>query len=243
MSSRAIIQAVRVAAVGLVVFGLAACGGEAAGDADQESGASESSAAAEASAGSSCVADYAESPCALLTAELARQEFPDVPAGLEPEVMGSVCELTWEGDRTREMEVGAGTMEIPVSNQLSLGWIDTYQERPAEQFRRAYLPTREEVERGAEMMQEEYEKQAEEQGLSASQKEMGQEVGESVASASRFEAVDAVGDQASWSANFNTLYVLRGHTNFQVSAKVSGSEEENRQAAIRLAEAVMEDCR
>lgn len=243
MSSPSIIQAARVAAVGLVFFGLAACGGEAAEGAADGGETSGTTAAAETSGGSFCVADYAESPCALLTAEFARQEFPGVPAGLEPEVMGSVCELTWESDRVREMKIGKGTMEVPVDNQLSLGWIDTYQERPAEQFRRAYLPTREEVERGAEIMQEEYEEEAEKQGLSDSQEEMGQEVGESVASASRFEAVNTVGDQASWSANFNTLYVLQGNTNFQVSAKISGSEEENRGAAIRLAEAVMEDCR
>jgi hypothetical protein len=236
-------RAARVAATGLVFLGLSACGGESAGTAGEGSEASGATAAAETSGAGSCVADYADSPCSLLTAELARREFPQAPADLEPEVAGSVCELSWESERTRQMDVGSRTMEVPDDDQLSLGWIETYQERPAEQFRRAYLPTQEEMERGAEMMQEEFEERAEERGLSESQEEAGQELGEAVASGNRFEPVDAVGDQASWNARFNELNVLQGNAKFRVAARVSASEEENRQAAVDLAKAVMAACR
>lgn len=231
-----------VAVAGLVIAALAGCdGGTEAEDETVEAAASG------VAGGSSCVADYADSPCELLTADLVRQVLPGVPAEIEQEShsgsMFSSCSYSWPSDRVATREVAGRTIEYPEHNSVGLSWIETYESGdPQARFRREYLPTEEEMRRGLDRMEEEFDEQAEERGLDESQREIGRDLGRSVASSMSFEPVDGVGDRASWTANHNDLHVLVGDIKFQVSATVSSDESENRQTAIGLAEALMAAC-
>lgn len=199
-----------------------------------------------AAGGSSCVAEYAENPCELLTEDLVRSQVPDAPAELENDSYSgssfSSCSYSWPSDRMATQTVMDRTIEYEESNQISLAWIETYEKNAADQFRRAYLPTDEELQRGAEMMEEQFEERAEEEGLSETEKEVGKGLAESAMSGMSFEQVDGVGDNASWSGGHDNLNVLHGDTRFEITATVSGDDAENRRTAVDVAEALMAAC-
>lgn len=230
-----------VAAIALAAW--AGCGG-GAGEAGSEAEVADGETARGTErSGASCVADYQESSCELLTRELVRGELPDAPAEMEQERRGGSCSYSWPSDRTATREIGQGTIEYNENDRIGLSWIETYEEDAADQFRRSYLPTDEEMQRGREIMQEEYEERAQEEGLTEEQQEMGESVAEGAGRNMSFEKVDGVASNASWNAGDATLYVLDGSTTFQIEAVVSADDAANREAAVGIAEAVMEACR
>ena len=234
-----------VAAVGLAVALLVGCGGPAEDDGAAEEGETEEMAEAGGDAEASCVADYADTPCDLLTAELVRAELPEAPADLEQDSYSgssfSSCSYAWPSDRMASQEVAGRTIEYEVDNTIMLSWIDTYEtDDPRASFRRSYLPTEEEVERGREMMQEQLDEAVEEGELTEEQRDVAGDLEESVAGGMRFEPVEGAGDMASWSGS--TLYVLDGATHFQIEADVSDEATEDREAAIAVANALIAAC-
>ncbi len=242
----------RHAPVGLLilatVLALGACGdggGEAAaGEVERE--AASGAVVGAGGAAASCVADYASNPCDLLTGELVRGEIAGAPPDTEQDSYSgssfSSCSYSWPSDRMASREVAGRSIEYPESNSIRLAWIETYEtDDPRARFRREYLPTEEEVQRGREMMAERLDEQVQEGELSESQRELAGDMADAVPGGLSFQAVDDVGDMASWSGN--TLYVLDGATSFQVEADVSTESREDRDAAVRIATALMTACR
>ncbi|MDX1624105.1 MAG: hypothetical protein R3199_08990 [Gemmatimonadota bacterium] len=233
-------------AAALTIALIVGCGEGAQEETGEGGAATEEVATGEGATGSSCVAEYAETPCDLLTADLVQQHLPDAPAELEQNSYSgssfSSCSYSWPSDRMATQTVMDRTIEYEESNQVSLAWIETYEENAADRFRRAYLPTEEELQRGAEMMEERFERRAEEEGLGETEKEVGKGLAESVMSGMSFERVDGVGDNASWNGGHDNLNVLHGDTRFEITATVSGDDAENRRAAVEVAKALMAAC-
>lgn len=197
-------------------------------------------------ASASCIADYAESPCELLTAELVQTTLPAAPTDLEQSSysgsMFSVCTYSWPSDRTGSREVMGRTVEYEENNSVGLSWIKTYDgDDPGAEFRREYLPTDAEVERGREMMQETLDERVAEGEMTEDERAVAEGLTESVAGGLSFVAVEGVGDLASWGGG--TLHVLDGTTAFQVDVDISADADEDRQAAIAVANALMGACR
>lgn len=199
---------------------------------------------AEAAAAPSCIAVFAEDPCKLLTEDVVRQVLPDAPQDIEQaSSTGSFasCAYSWPSERTRTMKIGNNSVEIPLDNTVSLGWIDSYKRSPQKQFRRAYLPTDEERARAREMLAREFEKKAKEKGLSEQQQEIGaalMDVG--MAAQSEARALDGVGSMAVVSGN--ELHVLHGDTKFDLRVDVSADAAANEAAAVALARLLLETC-
>lgn len=189
--------------------------------------------------GESCVADYADAPCELLTPDLVRAQFPDAPPDVEGRsLMPDMCNYRWPSDRVSQRTFQGQTIESEETNDVGLNHIDTYKYDPPERFRTAYL--RENRGRDQAMLEE----HAEQEGLDEAERETAEDIVESAAGSMRFEPIDGIGDMASWGGpgGGGTLYVLDGDTKFEIASSVSADESENREAAIRLARAVMAAC-
>lgn len=244
MPTPSIDRMMNVAVAGLLISLLAGCGG---GTDEEASVEEDGTPATEVGSGgeASCVADYAERPCDLLTEDLVRARFPDAPAEIEQDShsgsMYSSCSYSWPSDRMATQEVAGRTMEYPESNTVGLSWIETYEsDDPRAQFRREYLPTGEEMQRGREQMERELDERTAEGEMTEEQRDVAGEVAESVGGDLSFEPVDEAGDMASWSGT--TLYVLDGATNFQVEANVSAESSVDREAAVAVANELMAAC-
>lgn len=225
----------------IALFAWVGCGGGGEGGASEEESARDAE-----TAEASCVADYAESPCDLLTEEIVRREVGDVPAEIEVNDMPGgfpLCGYSWPSERTETREFAGRTMEFSVANDVRLSSIETYEDDAGERFRRSYLPTAEERERAREMMRESFERRAEEEGLGETEREIGEgiaDVAEEATASSR--RVEEVGSNASWSGGISTLHVLDGSTKFEITADVSADDAANRETAAALARAVMAAC-
>lgn len=198
--------------------------------------------------GNSCVAEYAERPCDLLTEELVRRELPDAPAELDQDRIESAtyaCKYSWPSERMVTMEVMGNSVEYEDDNVVLLSWIEAYEDDPQGRFRRSYLPTAEELDRAGEAFEEEFDKEAEERGLGEQEKEIGEGLGEGLMKGVSFEPVEGIGTMASVDHTHGQadLYVLDGDTNFQVSVNVSADDAEDRARAVAIAERILEACK
>lgn len=238
----------RIIVVAVTLFAWIGCGGD--GETGGENGAAEAGAAGmaqrTADTGPSCVADYEESPCDLLTEEIVRSEVPNVPPEIEKtDSPGgfSMCSYSWPSDRKETRELMDRTFEVEVDNRVDLSSIETYEKNAVDRFRRAYLPTAEELQRGREIMQEEFEKRAEEEGLSETEKEIGEGLADvAMEKTASSRKVDGVGSNASWSGGISSLHVLHGDTKFEIRAEVSADDATNRETAAAVARAVIAAC-
>lgn len=228
-----------LAAASLLLSGCADDGASAGG-----APAAADTGAAEASAAPSCIAEFAEDPCQLLTEAVLRQALPQAPQDIEQASRtGRVasCAYTWPSERTRTMKIGPNSVEIPLDNTVSLGWIEAYRQMPQEQFRRAYLPTEEEQARAREMLAREFEKKAKEKGLSEDQQRVGESLMEvGMAGQAQPRPLDGLGSMAVVSGN--DLHVLHGNTKFDLRVDVSASAADNEAAAVALARLLLETC-
>ena len=204
-----------------------------------------------ASAGqASCVADYAQRPCELLTPELVKGVYPylpDLPSTLKTQetLATTSCQHSWAGERTQILRMGNNEIEVPLPNRVAISWIDRKDGEGAEErFRNTYRTLSEE-EKAATMaaLDRELEKQA--TGMSDEQKALAGGIGRGLVNTLRYQPVEGVATAAAWDARpqSSTLKVLDTDTAFGIEADISADSDVNRELAIALARAVMAACR
>lgn len=198
-------------------------------------------------AGPSCIADFVDKPCLLLTSDLVKEHFPTLPEGVETREILSLksCEYTWPGDRVMMIKVSNFEVEAPVTNRIAISWIGVHEpDKALERFTSTYRNlTEEEKAQTIAALQEELDKQAPD-GMAGEQKELASGIGASLINASQFENVDNVGTAAAWDGNTmgNSLKVLDRDTEFSIDVNISDSEADNRELAVQIANGVMDSC-
>lgn len=198
-------------------------------------------------ASTSCLSDYAERPCEILTEELLREAMPSTPATIEKqETKRGVfsCSYSWPSERKSQMTMMGRTIEIPENNQLSLSMVKDYEKDAQKMFRRAYLPTKEEQERAQKMFDKQLNKKIAEGKLDKKTSSIARGMLNSTGGLeTRNEKVEDVATMASWSpAKQGVLYVLDGRTKFQVVSDISADSNENKQVAVVLAKKLLNAC-
>lgn len=199
-------------------------------------------------AGPSCIADFVDKPCQLLTSALVKTHFPALPDEVETREILSLksCEYTWPGDRVMMVKVSNMEVEAPVTNRIAISWIGVHEpEQALARFTNTYRNlTAAEKAQTIAALQEQLDKQAPE-GMDGDQKALASGIGASLINASQFENVAAVGTAAAWDGNpmGNSLKVLDRDTEFSIDVNISDDEADNRALAVEIANGVMDSCR
>lgn len=195
----------------------------------------------------SCIADYAQRACDLLTPELVAGVYVDLPDDINSEETAATrsCQHSWPGERTQLLKAGNIEMEVPLRNRVGISWIEKKKDaESAEAWFRHVYRTLSAEEKAATLaaLDKELEKQT--AGLSEVQKELAGSFGRDLINANRYETIEGVGTAAAWDANplSPTLKVLSGDTEFGIEADISADSSVNRDLAIALARAVIAAC-
>src|SRR5690606_8821823 len=117
---------------------LTACGD---GQDTTQAPAPDSPAGQRLASGPSCLADFADKPCELLTAARGKAAYPALPEGVETAENPGLhsCECGWPGDRTRLVKVSTFEVEPPIPNRVAINWIRKKDaDRALEQFQLTY---------------------------------------------------------------------------------------------------------
>lgn len=241
-----------ISLVTLLITGLVACGEGDVTRSSPESPATMEPTAQQGEAtppaGPSCIADFVDKPCQLLTPALVKQHFPTLPESVESREILSLksCEYTWPGDRVTMIKTANFEVEAPVTNRIAISWIGVHEpDKAVERFTSTYRNlTEEEKAQTIAALQEQLDKQAPE-GMAGDQKALASGIGASLINASKFENVDNVGTAAAWDGNTmgNSLKVLDRDTEFSIDVNISDSEANNRVLAVQIANGVMDSCR
>jgi len=222
---------------------LTACGD---GQDTTQAPAPDSPAGQRLASGPSCLADFADKPCELLTAARVKAAYPALPEGVETAENPGLnsCEYSWPGDRTRLVKVSTFEVETPIPNRVAINWIRKKDaDRALEQFQLTYrnLSDEEKAEAVA-AVEAQLAKRAED--LPEDQRALASGLGKSLIEASHFEPVEGVGSAAVWDggALVNSLKVLDRDTEFGIEVDISADPAQNRALAIAVAREVMAAC-
>lgn len=196
-----------------------------------------------------CLADYRGRECELLTPELFQDAVPELQV-VELEVedssaYGGGCTLSWPGERTKTINAGPVSMDLPVPNSVSFSQVLALEGDAADGFERRHrVPddvTRERISAQTQKSLGQLEAEGE---LSQQQASIGRAFANAMMSNIRWEPVSDLGDRAAWGGVGNApgLDVLVGNTQFSVAADVSDDETEDRAIAEALARKLIEAC-
>ncbi len=220
----------------------------ACGDGDTSATAPAETAAADRAppSGSSCIADFAQRPCQLLTADLVRDVYPSLPESVNTSetLPTSSCQHSWGGDRARLINVGALEVEIPHDNRVALSWIRQHEaSRATHQFQLTYRNLSEE-EMAATLAALDEQLASMEGEMPEEERVLAGRIGRDMIAATRYEPVDNLGSAATWTGGgqANTLKVLDRDTEFGIEVDIDDDGEVNRELAIQLARAVIASC-
>ena len=196
----------------------------------------------------SCISSYIGKPCALLTAEIVKNEFPRFPADAEKKELISLqsCSYNWPGNgRTRTMNIGGREMEIPVSNEIGILWIKKKNiETALSGFKNSYRTlSEEEKAKAAEAMQKALNDRSD--GLTKDQKAMASGMSKGFLKNMKYETITGIGTAAAWGgvgAGGSSLKVLDGDTEFEISTNITDVEADNKKLAVALAKSLIASC-
>ena len=227
----------RASALLLAVVLFAAC------DEEKSSG---NGGSASGSGGSSNLADYADNPCDLMSADDVRSVVPDLPADAT-HYTGTkslkMCQYTWPSDRKATRTVMGRTIEYAVENTVCLNWIRKVRGTDAlAWFKNAYRAmTPEEKAQMKAALEKAMDEKVESGEVSRDAKKVCTSTSGGMIDTLRFENVDGVGTAAAWGGTKDSvgLKVLDGDWEFEIQVDVSEDEAENRAAAIALAKKVL----
>jgi hypothetical protein len=245
----------RICAAALLLTGsLAGCGGEDASPAArQESGTAApvgGTALAHDDVGR-CLLDRADTPCDVLDPELVREALPML-AGRELAqndlgTMGGGCSVTWNSGRTTNLGEGMTQMEFEAEDSIAIAAIKPYAStNPVVGFRLAHkTPDAAAREQAAQAAARRLDQQQAEGRLSDEQREAAVAMATRMLDSIQWEEIADLGDAAAWggTGRFRSLDVLLGGSILSVTAELSNTAEENRDAAVAVARAVIERCR
>ncbi len=200
--------------------------------------------------GSSCIVDYIDKPCELLTAELIKVDFPLLPDQVEKQEVLQLqsCAYIWPSDgRISTMKVAGKEMEIPVSNEIGIKWIrQKGGDNALQYFRNAYhTPTEEEKASAAAAMDRALEERSGE--LTQGQKSMASGMTKGFMNEMKFESLDNIGTAAAWGGGAgpiaSSLKVLDNDTEFEIVANISADDAINKALASDIAKSVIASCK
>jgi len=197
----------------------------------------------------SCISSYIKKPCALLTTEIVKKEFPQFPTDAEKNEIIQLqnCSYGWPSNsRTKTMKIAGREMTIPVSSEISILWIKKKKIETALQgFKRSYrtLSEEEKVQAAAAMQKALNERS---DGLTEDQKSMAAGMSKGFLKNMKYEAVEGIGTAAAWGgvgAGGSSLKVLDGDTEFEISVNISDVESDNKKLATALAKSLIASCK
>ena len=234
-----------------IILALASCGGDDSGE--QVAGAVKASKAGEVAAQkdqkSSCIADYIDKPCELLTQQVVSESYALFTGQAEPvqELLTHSCIYSWEsGGRMTTMKIGANKYDVPVDNEIAIKWIKEVSIKDnVKRFKNAHRAlSKEELARIAEVTQKEIEKRSAD--MSESQKKMVSGMGKGMGSSMKYSQVDGVGSAAAWGTVSKvippSLKVLDGDVEFEIAVNISDDDLQNQKVAGFVAKAVIQLC-
>ncbi len=210
----------------------------------------------------SCLLDYTEKLDALLTPEIAAATAGRDTAGttykyskvLKNPVYHSVG-YSWETDRTVEKNVVGFTIQVPVSDEVTLYGIQAVSLAAFKESRRNR--TDEELEMAAKAMENALSGQTDNPEIKKRLKqleEMGVDpetvvgTGKSLSGiageiSQAYTFIPGLADAASWNAIEQRLYVNHQGAEFSVSVILGNDKEANKQKTIRLAHRLLDSCK
>ncbi len=241
MDVRILVLVVMVALIGMTT---ACSGGTSSEPAISDTGGTEAG-----SGGSSCLGEYTDKICELLTEEMVRAQFPEMPEEFKTSTRTTgfnMCNYNWMGSRKGSREVGGMVIEYELKDVVSIQFLKVLkQEDPLAFFHNSYRTlTPEEKEKQAESFREQMDKQAKKAELSEEGQEMGEALGTGILNSQKYESVDGVGTAAAWGgmAGQKSLQVLHHDTKFELLVDVYEEEARNLEAAVALARKILAFC-
>jgi len=245
MNRRSYVRTLLLVVMGAVFGIVAACSGGTSSE-PRNSDIAEAVAGDE---GSSCLGEYADKLCELLTEEMVRSQFPEMPEDVEPESRTSgfnMCRYAWPGPRMGSREIGGMVVEYELKDVVEIKFLKVLRrDDPLATFRNSYHTlTPEEKKRAAEAFREGMDKKVKDEELSKEGGEIGEAMGTGLLDNLRYESVDGVGTAAAWGGSGGqlSLQVLHRDTKFEVLVDVYEEETRNREAAVALALQVVAVC-
>lgn len=208
----------------------------------------------------SCLAEMADRPCTLLSAEDV-STLSGIPiTGMEMEEPHEtlknpaymMCSYEWPSDRTQTIEMMGISSTTKVDNLISFGSVliltDKVLNRYGEKTRIEYFedfytnPTEEEKAEAKEIVKEELDKN---EDLSNSEKSIASSIMDAAANF-KFSPVSGIGEMASWEVNGSlsggSLIILHGNVIFKVAVNISDDNEPNLTMAKKVAQAILDQC-
>jgi len=246
---------VRIRAAALVLTtALAGCGGQEDSSTAPQGTASGNVTVTGASADDGagrCLLARAETPCSLLDVDLVRGALPGLDefelAQNDPKSMGSGCSVSWNAGRTTNLGEGLSQMEFAAEDSVAIGAIKPYTStNPVVGFRLAHrTPDAAAREQAVQAATRRLDQQQTEGRLSAEDRETALAMAARMLDGIQWEEIVGLGDAAAWggTGRFRSLEVLVGTALLNITAELSNSADENRDAAVAVARAVIERCR
>lgn len=244
---------IRVAALFLTTA-LTGCGGQDDSSKAPSGMASGDAAVTRASADDGagrCLLARTETPCSLLDVELVRGALPGLDefelTQNDLSSTGSGCSVSWNAGRTANLGEGLSQMEFAAEDSVAIGAIKPYTStNPVVGFRLAHrTPDAAAREQAVQAATRRLDQQQAEGRLSAESREAALSMATRMLDGIQWEEIADLGDAAAWggTGRFMSLEVLVGTALLNITADLSNSADENRDAAVAVARAVIERCR
>lgn len=193
-----------------------------------------------------CLDKARENPCSLLTENTVRSAFDSLPAELKAEESlskyHSSCSYSWPGGRKGQTGSGTFTIEYDVEDSLTLSGVQqTTLSRFEAQHRNM---SDEEKAAAAKRIEEAMQKKVDDGTVAKEHQSMGNDFASSMINNIQWQALDNIGEAAAWGGvgRFKSLSVFSGGVQISVQANISDNDDENREASIKLAEALLNEC-
>lgn len=191
-----------------------------------------------------CLLKVKETPCDLITESVVRSVISsDAELSFQSVNLGAAsCSVSWSAGRKAKF----GNLELETDDNLQLSQIQQLNPDPVRAAASFAAATRQRTEAERQAMGDAAAKKVQEnKGVSEESQQLAQEMARNMLNKLNYEPVSGVGDAAAWGGlgRFKQLMVLSGTVQFLVSANVSENDDENRQQATVLAQALLEACR
>lgn len=246
--------------LGFLSCAMWACGNSEAGS--DEMSSEENISEASESTSKSCLSQYIDDPCQLITAQVVAELFGATEAELEIEAMEGLdhmeCSYTWPSDRESKLTMESGGRKIettvPADNKFFIREMDIIDEEKLEMTRTdsytAYFQRVYGVKTDAEKKEIRNAIDRAVEGSDQVDKDAGKTL-KGISDKQNKKVVDNLGDQAVASVmslknysnySFTELYVLHDNVVIHIESDISQDNNEDLDAAKKVAQHILNQC-